>query len=79
MISQFVRNDVDKLFYWYEKSNVKTRGLKKLLFSSGDQFTVSIVIFNYNYIWALYNSADFTMLVDFEEIKDKLSIVNKVL
>jgi hypothetical protein len=78
IISQFdLRNDIDKLYSWYDKSIIKARSLTKLFLSSADKITLSIVKNNYNYIFAHYNSADLPMLEDFVEIKDKLSIVNK--
>jgi hypothetical protein len=38
---------------------------------------ISLSIVKNNYVLAHYNAADLSMLKDFEELKDKLSIVNK--
>lgn len=76
IISQYeIWVDREKMFRWYEWSREKPRIQKRLLLGRGDQITLSIV--KNNYICAHYNCADLPMLNDFDEIKPKLSIVNK--
>ena len=75
-LNQFnLKNDYTKLLEWYDKSKNKHQTSKKLLFGSGDSLNFSVV--TNLFLCAHYNCADIPMLSDFEEFKDKLSIVIK--
>jgi hypothetical protein len=59
----------------YDKPDLKARVRWNLFFNDDTKISVSFV--KNNYILAHYNAADLSMLSDFDEIKEKLSIVNK--
>lgn len=64
-----------RLNKWYEGSSDKIRTSTRLQFENGAKITLSIV--KNHYVCSHYNSADLSMLRDFDVIKPMLSIVNK--
>lgn len=80
-----MREDFDALVYLLSTANLKTTHLKMLAwydnatnkarFNNGAEFTLSFV--KNNYILAHYTPADLSMLVGFDGLQRKLSIVNK--
>ena len=59
------------------KTNVKPRSCVKIVFNNDVKLKVSLSIVKINFVLAHYNAADFSILSDFEELKERLSIVNK--
>lgn len=65
----------ERLLNWYFGAKLKARTRTSVTFDSGDQFGLSIN--KNNLIFAYYNTADLSLLDDFDELKLKLDIVNK--
>jgi hypothetical protein len=67
------------LFKWYKTLKVKPRGRTHINYNNdGNEVKIPISIVKNFYIIGHYNSADLTMITNFdEELKTKLSIVNK--
>jgi hypothetical protein len=67
-----------KIFDFYNNKQHTPRARTKLTFNqNGESFTIPLSFVKNNFIIAHYNTTDLSMLSDFEEIKKKLSIVNK--
>lgn len=64
-----------KLLEWYGKNSDKPRCRTKTFYN--DNIKIHLTLVKNLYIVAHYNAADLSMLSDFEELKIKLSIVNK--
>jgi len=60
---------------WYQGSCKKVRISTRLLFDNGAKITLSLI--KNHYVCSHYNSADLSLLCDFEVLKPMLSIVNK--
>lgn len=78
--------ELDSCLKFYDKSVTKPRSRTKLLFHPGKQETqgdaashleISLSIVRNLYLMAHYNAADLCMLADFNQLKPKISIVNK--
>jgi hypothetical protein len=67
--------DSKNILRWYSKTKNKARIRTTVTFDSG--VCVSLTLITNNYFCAHYNSADFSLLADFESLKTKLDIVNK--
>lgn len=67
-------SDIVRLINWLGLSS-KPRTRTKITFKNGVKISISVV--KNNYIMAHYNTADLSMLSDFDVLKDKLSIVGK--
>lgn len=68
-------DEPQKIMKWFDDVNVKPRCRRKLIFDNDT--TVSLSIVKNMYIIAHNNASEFSMLQDFEELKNKISIVGK--
>jgi hypothetical protein len=75
LTKQGLQSNVEELFGVYEKTNFKARIRRVLKFK--DNIGISLTITKNTYIIAHYNAADLSILSDFNDLKSKLSIVNK--
>lgn len=63
---------------FYDKASSKSRSRTKLIFNyEGQRLDLSISLIKNLYLIAHYNAADLANLTDFEDLKSKISIVNK--
>lgn len=76
MFSQLgIINELHNIFDFYNKSTLKRSSRTKLLLNNKQ--TISFSIINNTYIIGHYNAADLSLLSDFNDLKHKLSVVNK--
>lgn len=73
-----LQTDRNKILEFYEVSSSKPRSRTKLQFShNGFDLLISLSVIKNLFSIAHYNAADLPNIIDFGELKDKLSIVNK--
>lgn len=70
-----LKTDFEKLLNWHTKSELTGNTSRKLLFNNGE--FINLTILTSFYICAHFNCADLPMLSDFDEFKDKISLLKK--
>ena len=73
--TMYIKNEKRSLIEWYISTINKPKAMIKLCLL--DDLYINLSIIRNNYIIAHYNTADLSMLSDFNEIKERLSIVGK--